>query len=112
MLRSFSYGLLAYAASAVVFVLFSVFFVRSFTGDRKRLEKREFGPGSPSFGQSVRVTFLDGEVILGRSMNYRPEDRGFFLKPADPSSNNEMVFVPQSSLRDVAVGDAGEARPD
>ena len=33
MIRSFTYGLLAYAASAVVFVLFSVFFVRSFGAD-------------------------------------------------------------------------------
>jgi hypothetical protein len=82
----------------------AVFFVKSFTGDRKRREKREFVEGSPSFGEAVRVIFLDGETILGRSMNYRPEDRGFFLKPADPSSNNEMVFVPQSALRSVSVG--------
>ena len=89
----------------------AVFFVRSFTGDSKRQEKPEFVPGSPSFGQTIRVTFMDGEVILGRSMNYRPEDRGFFLKPADPASNNEIVFVPQASLRDVAVGETKDLRP-
>lgn len=85
----------------------AVFFVRSFTGNRKRRESKAFGPGSPSFGEVIRVTFLDGETLLGRSLNYRPEDRGFFLKPADPASNNEMVFIPQSALKDVAVG-----RPD
>lgn len=82
----------------------AVFFVKSFTGNRKRSESKEFGPGSASFGEAIRVTFLDGEILLGRSLNYRPEDRGFFLKPADPASNNEMVFVPQSALKDVAVG--------
>lgn len=89
----------------------AVFFVRSFTGDKNRREKRKFVEGSPSFGEAIRVTFLDGETILGRSMNYRPEDRGFYLKPADPDSNNEVVFVPQSAVRDVAVGDSENARP-
>ena len=83
----------------------AVFFVRSFTGDRKRQEKRAFGPGSPRFGTTVRVTFLDGEVMLGRSAGYRPEERGFYLKPADPDSNNEIVYVPQSSVREVVAGE-------
>lgn len=89
----------------------AVFFVRSFTGDRKLREKRKFVAGSPSFGETVRVSFLDGETILGRAMNYRPEDRGFFLKPADPASNNQIIFVPQSAVRDVTVGDAEGTRP-
>jgi hypothetical protein len=83
----------------------AVFFVRSFTGDKRRLEKKQFGPRSPRFGQSVRVTFLDGESMLGRAVGYKPEDRGFYLKPADPDSNNEIVYVPQTSVREVVVGD-------
>jgi hypothetical protein len=90
----------------------AVFFVRSFTGDRHRHDKKDFVPGSPSFGQMVRVTFLDGEVIPGRSMNYRPEDRGFYLKPADPESNNEIIYVPQASVREVTVGKPEDLRPD
>jgi hypothetical protein len=90
----------------------AVFFVRSFTGDRHRHDKKDFVPGSPSFGQMVRVTFLDGEVIPGRSMNYRPEDRGFYLKPADPESNNQIIYVPQSSVREVTVGEPEDLRPD
>lgn len=86
----------------------AVFFVRSFTGDRRRQEKRQFGPGSPSFGQVVRVTFLDGEVMLGRSVGYKPEDRGFYLKPADPDSNNEIIYVPQASVKEVSAGEMEE----
>jgi hypothetical protein len=87
----------------------AVFFVRSFTGDRRRQETKRFGPASPRFGESVRVTFLDGEVMLGRAVGYRPEDRGFYLKPADPGSNNEVVYVPQSSVREVSLGDMDAA---
>jgi uncharacterized protein DUF6982 len=83
----------------------AVFFVRSFTGDRRRQDKKKFGPESPRFGQEVRVIFLDGEILLGRSVGYRPEERGFYLKPADPESNNEVVYVPQSSVREVSVGE-------
>ncbi len=83
----------------------AVFFVRSFTGDKNRRKSNKFGPDSPRFGQSVKVKFLDGETLLGRSIGYRPEERGFYLKPADPHSNNEMVYVPQSSVREVVVGE-------
>lgn len=83
----------------------AVFFVRSFTGDKNRREQKKFGPDSPTFGQPVRVRFLDGETVLGRSLGYRPEERGFYLKPADPKSNNEMIYVPQGSVKDVSVGE-------
>ncbi len=83
----------------------AVFFVRSFTGDRKRQEKKRFLAGSPRFGQSVRVIFLDGEILLGRALGYRPEDQGFYFKPADPDSNNEIIYVPQTSVKEVVVGD-------
>jgi len=83
----------------------AVFFVRSFTGDKARRERKKFGPDSPRFGQPVCVRFLDGETILGASLGYRPEERGFYLKPADPKSNNEMIYVPQGSVKEVSVGD-------
>jgi hypothetical protein len=84
----------------------AVFFVRSFTGDRKRREQKRFTTASPRFGDAVRVTFLDGELLVGRSIGYRPENRGFYVKPADPDSNNEMVYVPQTSVREVSVGES------
>ena len=85
----------------------AVFFVRSFTGDRRRQEEQKFVPGSPTFGQEIRVTFLDGETLLGRAVAYRPEERGFYFKPADPESNNEIVYVPQASVKEIVVGEMG-----
>lgn len=86
----------------------AVFFVRSFTGDRNRREKKRFTTESPRFGDMVRVTFLDGELLVGRSIGYKPEDRGFYVKPADSESNNEMIYVPQTSVREVSVGEQEE----
>lgn len=83
----------------------AIFFVRSFAGDRRRAKKNTFESGSPSFGVTVRVTFLDGETLLGRSVGYKPEEQGFYLKPADPGSNNEMVYIPQTAVREVVLGE-------
>jgi hypothetical protein len=83
----------------------AIFFVRSFTGDRYRRESKSFGPDSPRFGEAVRVVFLDGETLMGRSIGYKPENQGFYVKPADPKSNNEMVYIPQGSVREVTVGE-------
>ncbi|HZE88275.1 MAG TPA: hypothetical protein VE404_01940 [Verrucomicrobiae bacterium] len=83
----------------------AVFFVRSFTGDRLRKERKEPGPDSPRLGEGVHVTFLDGETLIGRAVGYKPEDRGFYFKPADPASNNEIVYIPQTALREIVVGD-------
>jgi hypothetical protein len=87
----------------------AVFFVKRFEGDPDYPERQEFGNDSPVFGQKIRVVFTDGETLLGRAMGYRPEEKGFFLKPADPRSNNEMIFVPVTALREVR---AGEMEPD
>jgi hypothetical protein len=82
----------------------AVFFVKDFQGDPDYGERKEFTPDSPVFGEKIRVVFVDGEVLLGRAMGYRPEEKGFYLQPADPRSNNRMVFVPVSSLREIQVG--------
>jgi hypothetical protein len=87
----------------------AVFFVRRFEGDPGYPERREFGEGSPVFGQRIRIVFRDGEEMLGRAMGYRPEEKGFYFKPADPRSNNEIIFVPVTALREVQ---AGEIEPD
>jgi hypothetical protein len=83
----------------------AVFFVKDFDGDPEYGERKEFRSDSPTFGQKIRITFVDGEVLLGRAMGYRPEERGFYFKPADPRSNNQIVFVPVGSLREVMIGD-------
>jgi hypothetical protein len=81
----------------------AVFFVRRLRGRKDYHEAKRFTPRSPRFGHRVEIVFRDGEVLRGRALNYRPEENGFYLKPSDPESNNEMVFVPLSALRRVKV---------
>lgn len=81
----------------------AVFFVRRLRGRRDYHEEKRFTTGSPRFGRRVEIRFRDGEVLRGRALDYRPEDSGFYLKPSDPESNNEMVFVPLTALRRVKV---------
>ena len=83
----------------------AVFFVKRFEGDPDYGERKEFSDDSPTFGQKIRIVFVDGEVLLGRAMGYRPEEKGFYFKPADPRSNNDVVFVPVGALQEVLIGD-------
>ena len=69
----------------------AVFFVRDFNGNPAYRERKVFdGAGQ---GRRVEVTFADGEVIVGTTLNYRPDGQGFFLSPADPAANNTRIFV-------------------
>jgi hypothetical protein len=71
----------------------SVFFVRDFMGDPNFQERKEFFKGARIIGKALEVTFKDGELIVGSSLNYDPERPGFFFSPADPKGNNLGVFV-------------------
>ena len=89
----------------------AIFFVKDFDGDPSYGERKEFKGDSPVFGQRIEFTFIDGEMMLGRAMGYRPEEKGFFFKSADPKSNNEVIFVPVSALKQVQVGELDEGSP-
>jgi hypothetical protein len=75
----------------------AVFFVRDFDGNPAYIDRQEFET-APT-GRKIEVTFLDGEVMIGSTLSYRPEGTGFFLSPADPRSNNARVFVVCGSVR-------------
>jgi hypothetical protein len=75
----------------------AVFFVRDFDGDPEYVERRTFA--TATHGRKMEVTFLDGEVILGSTLNYRQDGSGFFLCPADSGSNNVRIFVVSGSVR-------------
>ena len=75
--------------------------VREFDGDAGYSEKKEFT--GPLTGRRIEITFADGEIILGSTLTYRPEreGHGFFIKPADPQSNNIRIFVVMDAVRHV-----------
>ena len=83
----------------------AIFFVKDFEGDSTYGERKEFRTDSPVFGDRIEITFVDDEMLLGRAMGYRVEEKGFYFKPADPRSNNEVIFVPISALKEVKFGD-------
>ena len=78
----------------------AVFFVKDFNGNPSYQEQKTFA-GRGQGGRRVEITFADGEVILGTTLNYRPDGQGFFVSPADPSANNTRIFVVSTALRRV-----------
>jgi hypothetical protein len=76
-----------------------VFFVRDFAGNPGYVERTD--STHPQHGRRIEVTLVDDEVIVGRTLSYRPDGHGFFVVPADPFANNIRVFVVSSAVRQV-----------
>jgi len=83
----------------------ALFFVRKFSGNKEYSEVKFFESQPRIDGLWVRVYFFDNEAIEGivaNSMNFLIED-GFYLKPPDPNSNNRLMYVVKSALKDFTV---------
>ena len=78
-----------------------VFFVRDFSGNPKYKELRIFPEGVKITGRKVEVTFKDGEVIVGSTLDYEPGRPWFFLYPSDPYWNILRVFVLSQAVANV-----------
>ncbi len=83
----------------------ALFFVKSFEGHKEHKEIRFFEQHPPLEGLLVHVRFFDNESTEGLICNslHHLVSLGFFLKPPDPQSNNEMVYVVKSSLSEFHV---------
>jgi hypothetical protein len=83
----------------------AVFYVNNFDGDFEH-KPLQFHTRAPIVhGIWVRLEFFDGEVMEGivhNSIRYLV-DPGFFLRPTDPGSNNRLVYVMKSGLKDYRV---------
>jgi hypothetical protein len=75
----------------------ALFFVRDFDGNPRHVEEQQFVQRPQ--GRKIEVTFRDGEVLVGSTLNYRPDGQGFFVQPADTRSNNLRVFVTHAAIR-------------
>jgi hypothetical protein len=49
----------------------------------------------------VRITFFDGEILVGTTHGYTPERDGFFVVPLERDSNNLRIFVVSGSVKKV-----------
>ena len=77
----------------------AVFFVRDFAGDPDYVDSRAFSDRSS--GRRIEVTFVDGELMVGTTLGYRPDGTGFFVRPADADGNNLRVFVAPGAVERV-----------
>jgi hypothetical protein len=75
----------------------AVFFLKE---RRRREGEMQMGSstGEAPLGAVARVEFFDGEVIKGLVQHYSIANRGFFLFPSAPESNNDRIFVVASAL--------------
>jgi small nuclear ribonucleoprotein (snRNP)-like protein len=90
----------------------SIFYVKSFGGNKGYKEKKRFGLMT-SKGRKVIVKFYDGEIITGfvkQDIPWQkgfflstlgPDEKGFYLYPSDPESNNIKIFIVATSVVEV-----------
>ena len=83
----------------------AVFFVKDFKGSAQAPGSRGFtASGSNPGGKRIAVLFKDGELLCGFTLTYVPGREGFFMFPADSSSNNIRMFVVNAAVDEVRVG--------
>lgn len=79
----------------------AIFFVKDLDGNKGYRETWDMA--REGFGDRVEVTFVDGERIVGYAKDHAQKQTGFILYPADPKSNNYIVGVFHSSIKDIKV---------
>ncbi len=79
----------------------AIFFVKDFAGNPSYIERKFYEDGQQATGRKMKVTFKDGEVLVGTTVGYDPKRQGFFLFPADPSTNNMKIFALMSAIKNV-----------
>ncbi len=77
----------------------AVFFVKDFEGNKNYHKKYE--DTIHGAGRRILVEFTDAESIAGYALGYSPDRKGFFITPADLTSNNERIFVVKSATKSV-----------
>jgi len=88
-------------------VLFSdlkaVFFVKSLEGKQGYPLPKEVTEekAEPRTQMKVKITFLDGETLMGTTQGYALEREGFFIVPLEEDSNNLRIFVVSKAVKDV-----------
>jgi hypothetical protein len=74
----------------------AVFFVHDLTAAPADVE-----PTPTARGRDIIITFMDGEVLSGTTLNYAVDGAGFYLSPHDQRGNNLRIFVVNEAIRHV-----------
>jgi hypothetical protein len=105
--RGFHVNSIGEDAGKVSEVLFSelkaVFFVKSLEGGKgsssfKELLQVRSDPAGPI---KVKITFFDGETLVGTTHGYTTEREGFFIVPLEKDTNNLRIFVISNAVKDI-----------
>jgi hypothetical protein len=80
----------------------ALFYVKDFDGNPEHIDTKVFDSDPPPGAHRIRAAFKDGEVLVGTTTVYRPGLPGFFLKPADSQSNNELCYVFAPATREIS----------
>ena len=81
----------------------AVYFVRDFDG---QIGKKLVSPETQLHGIRMRLTFHDGEVIVGSTaQTYNPHGARFYFFPADQSGNTISMVVEREHLRKLEILD-------
>jgi len=78
----------------------AVFFVHDFEGDPAYVGQPS-AEEAPAHGRRITITFVDGEVVRGTTLNYSQGGAGFFVSPLDSKTNNLKMFVLAGAIRHV-----------
>jgi len=85
----------------------AIFFIKTLGRNPSCVDKRSFekriGPE-----KKVWIEFVDGEKMAGWSSSFASPREGFFVFPADPSSNTEMAYVFHSAIAQMEEGERAE----
>ena len=84
------------ATTVLLRQLKAVFFVHDLDGAPADLD-----PAPTARGRDIVVTFMDGEVTSGTTLNYAADSAGFYLSPHDQRGNNLRIFVINEAVRHV-----------
>jgi hypothetical protein len=79
----------------------AVFFVKDFTGNPQH--KPSTTQLLQGLGKGLEITFADNEMLIGTSVAYNAKALGFFIQPADATTNNERIFVVNQNVRQVRI---------
>jgi hypothetical protein len=81
----------------------AVFFVKSLEGKQHHPLAREVieEKDEPAGLMKVRITFFDGETLVGTTHGYALEREGFFIVPLEGDSNNLRIFVISKAVQQV-----------
>ncbi|MBN2283635.1 MAG: hypothetical protein JXO48_07070 [Deltaproteobacteria bacterium] len=77
----------------------AVFFVKDFEGNREH--KKSYTDTVVGGGRKIKITFFDGEEIIGFTLGYSSERQGFIVTPADLKGNNERIYIVKSATKTI-----------